>query len=51
MVVFKVYITFYEFFKCTIQGGPIRVDMRLIAFLQIWLKFWDGIDKYWIVPV
>jgi len=23
----------------------------LIAFLQLWLKFRDGIDKYWIVPV
>jgi len=23
----------------------------LIAFLYLWLKFWEGIDKYWIVPV
>jgi len=23
----------------------------LIAFLHLWLKFWEGIDKYWIVPV
>jgi len=23
----------------------------LIAFLHLWLKFWDGIDKYCIVPV
>jgi len=23
----------------------------MIAFLQLWLKFWDGIDKYWVVPV
>jgi len=30
-------------------GGP-RVDVLLIAFLQLWLKFWDGIDKYWTVP-
>jgi len=36
--------------KCTTQGGP-KVDVLLIAFLYLWLKFWDGIDKYWIVPV
>jgi len=23
----------------------------LTAFLQLWLKFRAGIDKYWIVPV
>jgi len=23
----------------------------LIAFLYLWLKFWEGIDKYWIVLV
>jgi len=23
----------------------------LIAYLHLWLKFWKGIDKYWIVPV
>jgi len=23
----------------------------LIAFSYLWLKFWEGIDKYWIVPV
>jgi len=23
----------------------------LIAFLYLWLKFWEGIDKYWFVPV
>jgi len=23
----------------------------LIAFLYLWLKVWEGIDKYWIVPV
>jgi len=23
----------------------------LIAFLYLWLKFWEGIDIYWIVPV
>jgi len=25
--------------------------MLLTAFLQLWLKFRAGIDKYWIVPV
>jgi len=23
----------------------------LIAFLYLWLKVWEGIDNYWIVPV
>jgi len=23
----------------------------LITFLYLWLKFWEGIDKYLIVPV
>ena len=45
-----MYRTFFVFLKCTIQGGP-KVDMLLIAFLYLWLKFWEGIDKYWIVPV
>jgi len=49
-VVFRMYRTFFVFLKCTIQGGP-KVDVLLIAFLIIWLKFWEGIDKYWIVPV
>jgi len=31
-------------------GGP-KVDMPLIAYLHLWLKFWEGIDKYWIVLV
>ena len=42
--------TFFVFLKCTIQGGP-KVDALLTAFLHLWLKFWEGIDKYWIVPV
>ena len=41
---------FFVFLKCTMQGGP-KVDVLLIAFLYLWLKFWEGIDKYWIVPV
>jgi len=45
-----MYRTFFVFLKCTIQGGP-KVDVLLIAFLYLWLKFWEGIDKYWIVPV
>ena len=31
--------------------GWAKVDVLLIAFLHLWLKFWDGIDKYCIVPV
>ena len=42
--------TFFVFKKCTIQGG-LKVDVLLIAFSYLWLKFWEGIDKYWIVPV
>jgi len=45
-----MYRTFFVFLKCTIQGGP-KVDVLLIAFLYLWLNFWEGIDKYWIVPV
>ena len=45
-----MYRTFFAFLKCTIQGGP-NVDVLLIAFLYLWLKFWEGVDKYWIVPV
>ena len=44
-----MYRTFFVFLKCTIQCGP-KVDVLLIAFLYSWLKFWEGIDKYWIVP-
>jgi len=43
-----MYRTFFLFLKCTIQGGP-KVDVLLIAFLYLWLKFWEGIDKYRIV--
>ena len=25
--------------------------MLLIAFLHLWVEFWEGIDKYWIVLV
>ena len=45
-----MYRTFFVFLKCTIQGGP-KVDLLLIAYLHLWLEFWEGIDKYWIVPV
>jgi len=38
------------FFVCTMQDGS-KVDVLLIAFLHLWLKFCKGIDKYWIVPV
>jgi len=41
---------FFVFLRCTIGDGQ-KVDVFLIAFLQLWLKFWDGIDKYYIVPV
>jgi len=41
---------FFVFLKCTTQGEP-KLDVLMIAFLQLWLKFWDGIDKYWVVPV
>ena len=40
----------YYFQPQQIQGGP-KVDVLLIAFLYLWLEFWEGIDKYWIVPV
>jgi len=40
------------FLKGTIQlQGGQKVDVFFIAFLQLWLKFWDGIDKFWIVLV
>jgi len=45
MAIFKMHNTFFVFLICTIGGGQ-KVDMFLIAFLQLWLKFWDGIDKY-----
>jgi len=45
-----MYRTFFVVSKCTILGGP-KVDLLLIAYSLLWLKFWEGIDKYWIVPV
>jgi len=45
-----MYRTFFVFLKCTMQGGS-KVDLLLIAYLHLWLNFWEGIDKYWIVPV
>jgi len=33
-----MYRTFFVFSKCTIQGGP-KVDLLLIAYLHLWLKF------------
>jgi len=45
-----MYRTFFVFLKCTIQDGP-KVDVLLIAFLYLWLKFWEGFDKCWIVAV
>jgi len=50
MAIFKMHNTFFVFLRCTI-GGRQKVDVFLIAFLQLWLKFRDRIDKYWIVPV
>jgi len=38
------------FLQCTVQAGQ-KVDVLLTTFLQLWLKFWAGIDNYWIVPV
>jgi len=45
-----LYMTFFAFLQCTIQGGP-KLDVLLTVFLQLWLKFRAGIDQYWIVPV
>jgi len=50
MVVFRMHRTFFVFLKCAIQGG-LKVDVLLIAFLHLWLKFCKGIDKHWIVQV
>jgi len=50
MAVFRMCRTFFVLLKCTIQGGP-KVDVLLIAFLHLWLKFWDGIDKYCIKEI
>jgi len=45
-----MYRKYFVFLKCAMQGGQ-KVDVLLIAFLYLWLKVWEGIDKYWIVPV
>jgi len=45
MAILKMHNNFFVFLRCTIGGG-IKVDVFLIAFLQLWLKFRDGIDKY-----
>jgi len=45
-----MYGTFFVFLKCTIQGGS-KADVLLIAFLYLWLKYLEGIDRYWIFPV
>jgi len=50
MVVFRMCPTFSVFLEYTRQGGP-KVDVLLIAFLYLWLKVLDGVDKYCIVPV
>jgi len=50
MVVFRMHRTFFVFLKYAKQCGP-KVDQLLIAHLHLWLKFWECIDKYWIVPV
>jgi len=44
-----MYRTFFVLLKCTIQGGP-KVDVLLNAFLHLWLIFWEGFDKYRIIP-
>jgi len=45
MAVFKMHNTFFVFLRCTIGVGQ-KADVFFIAFLQLWLKFRDGIDKY-----
>jgi len=45
MAIFKMHNTFFVFLRCTIEDGQ-NVDVFLIAFLQLWMKFLDGIDKY-----
>jgi len=50
MVILKLYSTLSCVFKMY-NTGWAKVDVFLINFLQLWLKFRDGIDKYWIVPV
>jgi len=31
--------------------GWAKSRRALDCFLYLWLKVWEGIDKYWIVPV
>jgi len=45
MAILKMHNNFFVFLRSTIGGGK-KVDVFLIAFLQLWLKFRDGIDKY-----
>jgi len=45
-----MYRMFFVFLKCTVQGGP-KLDVLLIDLLHLSLNIWEGIDKYWIVPV
>jgi len=45
MAIFKMHDTFFMFLRCTI-GDRQKVDVFLITFLQLRLKFRDGIDKY-----
>jgi len=45
-----MYRTFFCVFKMY-NTGWAKVDLLLIAFLYLWLKFLEGIDKYWIVSV
>jgi len=45
MAIFKMHNTFFVFLRCTLGGGQ-KVHAFLTAFLQLWLKFRDGNDKY-----
>jgi len=45
MAIFNMHNTSFVFLRSTIGGGQ-KVDVFLIAFLQLWLKFRDGVDKY-----
>jgi len=45
MAIFKMHNTFFVFLRCTIGDGQ-KLDVFLIAFLQLWLIFRDGIDEY-----
>jgi len=45
MAIFKMRNTFFVFLRCTIGGGQ-KADVFLIPFLQLWLKFRDGIVSF-----